>query len=55
MSFNAQEKGNVCSGILNGTTIGNVDTNILGGNETSYCFAAFCLCVCESDFSTSMS
>jgi hypothetical protein len=35
----AQKKGNVCLGILNGTAIGIVDTNVFGGNETPYCFS----------------
>ena len=53
-NFNAQKKGNVCLGILNGTAIGIVDTNVLGGNETPNCFSAFWLCFCQADFSTNM-
>jgi len=50
-NFNAHKKGNVCLGILNGTAIGIVDTNVLGGNETPYCFLLFGS-VCQADFST---
>ena len=53
MSFNAQKEGNVCLGILNGTEMRNLDTNVLGGNETTYYFAAFCLCL-SALFSISM-
>lgn len=40
-------------GILNGTEMRNLDTNVLGGNETTYYFAAFCLCL-SALFSISM-
>jgi hypothetical protein len=48
--FQCTKKRNFYLGILNGTAMGNVDTNILGGNETPYCFSSFWLCFCRADF-----
>ena len=41
-------------GILNGVSLGNVDTNVLGGNETPFSFASFWLCFCQANSSTNM-
>ena len=54
ISFNAQEKGNVCLRILNSAALGNVETNVLGGNETLFCFASFLLWFCQANSSTNM-
>ena len=54
MSFNAEEKGIACLGILNGVVLGNVEKNVLGGNDTPFYFASFWLCFCQDNSSANM-